>query len=290
MVIRILARVGRQGVRPHRFLLLRSLRGPQYLGMGLLASVLTLLATAGSALADCNNMIYDEPLPITSASPANGASILQSATQGVPFSIVSTAQHVSSMAVRVTSQNVLGANGTLSDLHQLDFFTLGNSITDPGNYNGVSNVSAGWWPNYPGTYYWQAFGIELDYSYPTSVCHWYASPVFTITVTAPPPPPPTAPPITMSDGTSDAAYMVHQRTGTRPQIGTQCFFVNTLTLQCALRWKAGRYSYNASGRFWNFLGSNGLAYWEYNFSGNRSWRTCRRHHGCRIHRQYFRWR
>jgi hypothetical protein len=98
--------------------------------------------------------------------------------------------------VRVTSQNTLGQNGTLSDLNTVDEFVLGESITDPGNYRGVSNKGSILWNNHPGTYYWQIFGTAGYYGTPTpsDVCHAYASPVFTITVTAPAPPPVATPP------------------------------------------------------------------------------------------------
>jgi hypothetical protein len=272
-----------------------SWKRPRLLGLGALACAVTLLATCGSAAATCLNSVYDEPLPITSATPANGASIPQSGSQRVPFTLVSTAQHMS-LSVRVSSQNTLGQNGTLSDLHMLDFFALAESITDPGNYSGVSNVAPGWWTNYPGTYYWQLFGEQSYYDQATMsiVCHAYAGPVFTITVAAPPPPPvaappPTPPPITLSEARSYAAQMVHDRTGRRPRLGIGCSQINTWTLRCALSWKAGIYRYAAAGKFWHFLGSNGTPYWTYDFSGNRAWRTCTRHHRCRVHRQHFRW-
>jgi hypothetical protein len=160
------------------------------------AAVAIALVCAGTASANCLDGVYNETLPITASSPADGASIAPAGSLPVSFALVSPAP-LPGLTVRVTSQNPLGQNGTLSDLgHTVDSFALGDSTTDPGNYRGVSNKGPSWWTNYPGTYYWQMFGQETHFDPATHsiVCHAYASPVYTLTIAAPPPPAVTSPP------------------------------------------------------------------------------------------------
>ena len=207
----------------------------------------------------------------------------------MPVTIVSTAQRTS-LVVRVTSQPTLGQTGTLSDLYMVDDFALAESLTDPGYYQGVSNIGPTLWTNTPGTYYWQAFGFQsyFDPGAGAIVCHAYAGPVYTINVVQPAP---TVPPIAVQDGRSYAVQMVQMRTGARPRLTIACTQADAWTLRCSLAWRAGSSSYTAAGRFWHFL-SKGTAYWTYDFAGTRTWRTCVRRHRksrCTAHRQSFRW-
>lgn len=161
------------------------------------AMVSTAIA-APTASADCANQIYDEALPVTAASPASGSAIAPTAGS-VPFELVSPLQH-GEVSVRVSSQDVAGGTGVLSDQYQTDFFLLPESMTDFGTYRGDSLAGSFWWPDKPGTYYWQAMMLYSDYSTYPQTCHLEASPVYTLTVAAPAPPPaptpiPTPPPV-----------------------------------------------------------------------------------------------
>jgi hypothetical protein len=267
----------------------------------MIASGAIALLCAGTASANCLDGVYNETLPITALSPADGASMAPAGSLPVSFALASPVQ-ASGLSVRVTSQSTLGQNGTLSDLNTLDEFALADSITDPGNYRGVSNKGSILWNNHPGTYYWQIFGTAGNYGTPTpsDVCHAYASPVFTITVTAPPPPPVTTPSprsvptpsrLTFNDARSYAVTMIRQRTRHNISRGTiTCTGVNDWTRHCNLAWASGGYSYHASGRFWNYVGSDGKAYWWYDFRGTRTSLTCAERHprsyGCT---QRFHW-
>jgi hypothetical protein len=144
-------------------------------------------ASATPAWATCANQVYDEALPVSSSSPADGASSTETSS-GIPWQIVTL--HGASLYVRVATQPTLGNDGTLSTLNQADDFALVESNTY-GYYTGVSNAG---WPDHPGQYYWQVFGSALVSSNGVLTCHAYASPVYTITVAAPQPPPQQQPP------------------------------------------------------------------------------------------------
>ena len=156
------------------------------LGIGLFA------ASAAPAWADCANQVYDEALPVSSSSPPDGASYSPSGNR-VGWEVV-TMHGLEAVYVRVATRSTLGNDGTLSTLNEVDDFVLGESNTY-GYYTGASNGDANWWPNRPGQYYWQAFGIgdSTDPNTGVLTCHLYAGPVYTITVVAPQPQGPTTP-------------------------------------------------------------------------------------------------
>ncbi len=170
------------------------------LAWGMIASGAIALMCAGTASASCGlNDIYDTPLPVTAVSPADGSSVWQSASTPVSFSLVSPVPHMNGLAswsLRVTTRNVLGGTGILSDLYSVDEGALVESTTNFGVYRGASLTGRPFWTNTPGMYYWQIYGEPTYFDPETGqiVCTGYASPVYTLTVTAPPPPPVTTPP------------------------------------------------------------------------------------------------
>jgi hypothetical protein len=274
------------------------------------AVLVALLVFAGSALADCANGRYDEPLPpITSITPGADVAIEQSYIYPVRFTVVSPIHWVG-FYIRVASRPQLGQTGILSDLVDLDDTILTESATDPDYYFGESSftaVSLTTWMDVPGTYYWQLFGSWRDDAF---TCHAFAGPINTITITpsgpptpaspagptAPAPPPPSAPgrpapsapgsgPAPTPAGTpGDAARMVHARTGRWPRIRLGCGRTTRHGLRCTLRWSAGRVSYLATGQFTR--GPSGLAY---DFRGIRAWQTCPRHRRCSTTTARFHW-
>jgi hypothetical protein len=163
------------------------------LGIGLF---MVFAASAGPAWASCANQVYDEALPVSSSSPLDGASYSPTSNR-VGWEVV-TMHGLEALDVRVDTQATLGNDGTLSTLNEVDDFGLGESNTY-GHYTGASNGGANWWPNRPGQYYWQAFGIGESTDPNTGIltCHLYAGPVYTITVAALQPQGPT--PITGDD-------------------------------------------------------------------------------------------
>ena len=268
-------------------------------GAGGLACVVALTMFPAAANADCLNGVYDTPLPVSSSTPATGATVAPSPTMAVSFTLASPAPPANGLdvlSVRVATQNTLGQNGTLSDLNQVDDFALPESSTNFGVYHGVSNTGPTLWINTPGTYYWQAFG-SFSYFDPGAgkvVCTAYASQVYTIRVQPPSgPPTPTEPhALSFNDARSYAPQMIRRRTHRTVTRGSiRCTKIDRVTQRCHLAWSASGYKWQADGRFWNYL-SNGKAYWWYDFKATRSWRMCvRRHHKtrCTTHRQHFHW-
>jgi hypothetical protein len=214
----------------------------------------------------------------------------------VPWEVVSSL-HGAFLYVRVARQSTLGNDGALSTLNQLDEFSIVESNTY-GYYTGVSSGFATGWQNYPGQYFWQVLG---SYSYVDSngvvQCEFVASPVYTITVVAAPSTggtggtgttgPPSAPPrLTLSNARKYAAYMVNSRLHRRLNGSIACTRISATALHCRLTWTTGRYSYVAVGRFWNYVGSDGNAYWWYDFKVTRKLVACMTHTTCS---RTFRW-
>jgi hypothetical protein len=103
-----------------------------------------------------------EPLPVTSVSPANNATItLPSA--GIPFQFASPLTHLENVYVKVAGKNVVGKDGILAEDSQGDQFLLHESSGSPGTYRGESGFKPGgaWWSSRPGTYYWQIIQVGL---------------------------------------------------------------------------------------------------------------------------------
>jgi hypothetical protein len=236
----------------------------------MIASGAIALMSAGTASAGCGG-VYDEALPITASSPADGAFIAPSASLPVKFMLATPVQHLQ-LWVRVTSQNTLGQNGTLSDLHGIDdFFALGESMTDPGNYSGASNKAPSWWTNVPGTYYWQMFAMGYDATYTS--CHAYASPVYTLTVGAPPPPPATTPPpsapstpqLPFMTGSTGRAYayetvsgVFHHRHGYR----ASCTPRSDVRISCNVRFSSGPTDYWGTVTVYYLFGAGRTVPWD----------------------------
>ena len=290
-------------------------RRPASIVMGILVAGITLLATATAtataAGATCLNGVYDEALPITASSPPDGTSTVASGVSPIKFSI-RTPFHRASIALEVATQNLPGQDGTLANDFQKDFLLLSESDADPDLYTASS--IPGTWASTPGTYYWQVHTVGSGSPTGPVECHLYRSPVYTLTITAPPPSgggssgpgdggttgigggsppsptiPPSPPPLSLGNAKSDAAYMVYRRTHKHPRLSSNCSRINRSTIHCRLSWLAGRYSYSAAGRVWNYVGSDGNVYWWYDFSGKRTWRTCTARHRCSHQSQRFHW-
>ncbi len=121
-----------------------------------------------------------EPLPVTSVSPADGATI-PVPSGPVPFELVSSTPGLWNVSVEVATQNIPGQDGSLANDFQVDFFSLFRSDAFPTVYRGQSGYVAGgyWWNSAPGTYYWQIHATT------TSPYAEYLSPVFTLTIATP---------------------------------------------------------------------------------------------------------
>ncbi len=118
----------------------------------------------------------------------------------------------------------------------------------------------------------------------------------TATTTPPPAKPPVViikgiPPLTLAEARAHAATMVRARTHKRPRLTFSCRQVNKWTVHCSIRWQTNGSAYALSGKFFNYIQGTG-AYWWYDFTGTRRWKTCRvRHHrrACTAYVRRFRW-
>lgn len=255
------------------------------------------LVGAGAARADCANEVYDQALPVTSATPAASGSI-SATTSPAPFSVVSTTEH-GNIWIRVDSQDVIGDTGVLSDLYQEDFFGLLESSTNLGVYTGNSNATTLWWTNTPGTYYWQALMTYLNTSTWPETCNLEASPVYQLTVAAPPPvstPTPTAPtpttPVLASlsptVARSVALRTINAKTGATRGVRVTCADSGAHLASCALAWRIGRARFRASGRIWDFL-RGASPHFGYDLRGTRTWLGCWRGQPRRACHRRFHW-
>jgi hypothetical protein len=147
----------------------------------LLAGVV--LAVVPSAAAA---VTYDQPLPMTSSNPAASDRIDPISTP-VPWEIDGSLKNTdSSLYIQVSTQNALGADGTLDNAYVQDMFSL-YSFQGSGNFTGQSVGGAGRWQDTPGTYYWMASAeVRENPDDMSSPVHYYRSKVFTIRVGGPP--------------------------------------------------------------------------------------------------------
>jgi secreted trypsin-like serine protease len=102
---------------------------------------------------------------------------------------------------------------------------------------------------------------------------------------------PALPTLTMTEARAYAGTMVHALTHKRPRLTTSCTRVSLWMVHCSIRWRSGSSSYALSGRFFHYIQGTQV-YWWYDFTGTRSWRTCRVKHARRVCTSYvqrFRW-
>jgi hypothetical protein len=239
-----------------------------------------------------------EPLPFTSMTPDDGAIVAQTATAGIQWYLTGGPAGAYGIYVRVSSTPDVGTDGqTLSDLHALDYFALARSSTDLGVFRGVSNAGPTRWPNYPGTYYWQASAdwtefIPDDPNTPQYdgrvVSHAQLSPIRSITVAAPRPavPPPAAPPPAATPDpllmtTAMAQYFVRAtiRSNTHRQpVGLTygCARSTIPSFICRPAWRDRIFTYRGTVRMRNTKHVGTTVYARVLFDGKRAKRTCLR--------------
>jgi hypothetical protein len=183
-----------------------------------------LLAVLGLAIAPgaAGAVTYDQPLPMKSSIPADGARIDPQPTP-VSWEIGGSFKNTEfPLFVEVSTQNVLGSDGTLDDANVIDSFGL-YTILGSGNFTGQSVGGKGRWQDTPGTYYWQATAeVHEDPDNVFSPAHYYASRVLKIQVGGPPvvdtpaptqptPPAPQAPPVAQTAAKPATTVRVHSR-------------------------------------------------------------------------------
>jgi hypothetical protein len=255
-----------------------------------LACALAVSAIMGTAAAAA------EPLPFVSLTPEDGAVLTQTAGPGIQWYMTGGPKDAYGIYVRVSSTPDVGTDGqTLSDLHTLDYFVLGRSSTDVGVFRGVSNAGPTRWPNYPGTYYWQASANWTEYipddpntpQYDGQIVnHSQLSPIRRITVTAPQQPtppaaPPAAPPNPLRMTTAMARYFVRAtiRAHThREPVGLTygCARSTITAFICHPVWRDRIFAYRATAQMRNTSAIGTTVYARVGFDGKRAKRSCLR--------------
>jgi hypothetical protein len=238
-----------------------------------------------------------EVLPVTSVSPANGATI-PLPTEGIRFEIQSpivfnSPECVGLPYLAVSSQNVLNQipgsrdEGHLATDFQVDFRQTVPSQAYPGLLWAVSNFvpNGRWWSSTPGTYYWQVEGSCLVGS------REYLSPVYSLTIAPPAPapsPPPVAPAATPHLLSVEEAYLsiksiIRESTGrSAHRLSDRCTSRNTYAVACKAGWASTVHLSSStllySGNFFLEQQSNGF---HTSFIGHRERSGCKRRLGVR---------
>jgi len=246
-----------------------------------------------------------EQLVPSSLSPANGASFVARPGPGtgipwvmtwnVPSSSPAFASP-SSVWIAVSTTSDLGTDGaTLSDIHRVDYFAMAQSQTNPGYWQGVSDVGPTLWTNTPGTYYWQVQATYEDYGTSPFTDHTLVSPVYSIVIVPPSPspspsPPPPAPPPTAPAPTSNVfttaevradvpRAITHSTHHTPSNLTDVCSRKALDAFSCRVTWTDPQYRW--AGRLSLKLDSATNTV-TYRFAGARSARKCLRRHSVSV--------
>jgi hypothetical protein len=93
--------------------------------------------------------------------------------------------HLRFVDLEVSTQPLLGQDGTLANDFQQETTILTESDAFPGMYRGTSMyVPDGfWWDSTPGIYFWQVSATEYQTAPPFEIVH-YVSPTYSLTITA----------------------------------------------------------------------------------------------------------
>jgi hypothetical protein len=250
---------------------------------GMIAALLVSGVLASASLAA-------EPLPITSTSPADGATI--PIPDGLIVFQFTTPLDLDDAHIVVGTQ--LEQDGTLARSDEVDYFTVDVSDSDPRTYREVASYS---WTQHPGTYYWQIEArrpgepeeSELGSEPRPPKIDRYLSPVYSLVIAGrsavPPPQPPSAPgftpPIlTLSESYSAVERIVKERSGDHAdRLHDKCHRESQNTATCEASWAL---SYRASAPTWQYVGDFQLearTVLRFSFTGRRARYGCVRRLG-----------
>ena len=238
-----------------------------------------------------------EQLVPSSLAPANGASFVArpGPGTGVPWSMTwnvpsGSPAYVSpsTVWVAVSTTSDLGIDGaTLSDIHRIDYFAMAQSQTNPGYWQGVSDVGPTLWTNTPGTYYWQVQATYEDYGASPITVHTLVSPVYSIVIVPPAPPsPPPSPPqtgpaptstiFTTAEVRADVPVAIRHSTHHSPSNLTDVCTRKALdAFSCRVTWTDTQYRWQGRLRLNLDSATNTVTY---SFAGTRSALKCLRRH------------
>jgi hypothetical protein len=268
-------------------------------------SVITLVAVAAALLLAAPAQAAD-PLPLTSATPADGAVVAPKASGGVPWQITTTGLPPdASVLVTVSTSPATEADGmTLSDENRVDFFFLSASETTPGAYSGLSDPGPNPWSANAATYYWQ---VRATWTDAASMFHAAVSKIERLVIgTAPPaaPPPPSGQPsapgqspsstrTTLAMSALDATFyvraVIRRRTRRQPRnLLYRCARRSSRSFRCRPSWRDSRNMYSATVTFTHTRTGQRIVA-RGTFSGRRATRRCARRRTVRSCGRPFRW-
>jgi hypothetical protein len=262
-------------------------------------SVVTLFA-AGAALLLAPPAHAVEPLGLTAATPADGATVPPTPTGGIPWQIAITGPPPgANVLVTVSTSRATAADGvTLADENRVDFFFLSESTTTPGAYSGRSDPGPNAWSATAATYYWQVRATWTDAS---SVLHTAASEIERIGIgTAPAAAPPSAPGRTPSSARTtlamsalDARYyvraVIRARTRRQPRnLHYGCARLSSQSFRCRPSWRDSRNIYSATVTFTHARSGQRIIA-RGTLTGARASRRCARSRTVKSCGRRFRW-
>jgi hypothetical protein len=222
-------------------------------------------------------------MPIFSLSPPNGSTLTllpsQGSTRVVFQSLPATSFNmITGITYEVSSQPILGEDGTLSDDFDVDYNYIHTGDTDPSVYvTGIRNWNFAGYA--PGTYYFQISAYMFD------TFQHVASPVYSFTwnpnATAPAPAPAPAPAapaagpdlsLSTGEALSHLRYLIRHKTRHSPKrLRAGCTRVTSSSFSCTPRFHIGRRAYSGHFTVHNYVGDDGTTvYWTASFVGRRS--------------------
>jgi hypothetical protein len=186
-----------------------------------------------------------EPLPITSASPANGATLQpigQPALHPLQLEVISPVTTAGRYwMVKIATQNIPGQNGSLANDFKVEGVSLEQSDAYPTVYRGQAFET---WLSTPGMYYWQIEATEIRGA-PTYALVHYLSPVYTLIIAAPPSPPPientpprsVTPTLTLAESYAAVKEIIRERTGHNARhLSDKCHRQSQNKALCKAQW------------------------------------------------------
>jgi len=244
-----------------------------------------------------------ETLPVTSESPASGATV---APGEIKFEVTSPVAHLKAMSLEVSTSSLPGQDGTLADDFRQEFNVLTESDAFAGTYRATSLYIPGgsWWNSRPGTYYWQVSASEYQFSPPFETIH-YISPVFTLTIANPAAPAPAspapaspeepssvAPTLSLNEAYGTVPRVIRRKSGHNPHhLKDKCTKISSEETVCHASWWA---PIPVTYRTWFYVGRFDLEAQEgetigFAFKGAKAEYGCLRHHRVSYCTHYINW-
>jgi len=245
--------------------------------------LLIAVAIAAAALPGADAVAY-APMPIYWMSPGSGSALpLMPRVGSTPVVIrsepMSYFNMIAGIQLEVSSENVIGQDGTLSDDFVLDYDYIHNSDTTPGYYvTRFQNFRY----TVAGTYYFQFLAYTYAGEFVASPVYWFVYDPSAVPAPAPAP----APGVDLSMSSSNAATylrrLVKMKTGHSPShLSSRCTRASASAFDCRAQFQSGPGKRYAGSFHFEHVDQGGTVYWTGTFSGRVARRSCLRRHGFR---------